>query len=343
MSSECEEERFVKEFKEIQVLFLAHYAPRSKYDKVPSGIYDEVYAIYHHKVFTELSAIFPNLISSNNVSTILDTDTKVDYIFSLYNRMPFRNSEIFVSSVAEYLRIPYLGATPNIRALAEDKHLAKMLARYLKVPTPAWKIYNIGDMVCEPYFAPPYFVKPRFGAASKFINENSICDTWEHAYNQIQVLFKHNIDVILEQQIKGVYHTSPVLNNFNSPLLLPCVSQHSTHCGGVVTHEQKRKIESGLTREILNDKIISNTIHQYSRLLFDQIQPLDYTRFDYIVDDTGVPYFLEFNVCCNLGEHSTISQAAQSLGISYTELIENITYSSLYRNNLIDESFGKNF
>lgn len=333
----------MKDIKELQVLFLAHYAPQNKNDKVPTGIYDKAYAMYHHRIFKELSSIFPHLISSNNASILLNADFKADYIFSLYNLMPFRNSEVFVSSVAEYLRIPYLGATPNIRALAEDKHLAKMLARYLNVPTPVWKIYNVGDKVCKPNFSPPYFVKPRFGAASQFINENSICDTWEHAYNQIQVLFQHNTDVILEQHIKGVYHTSPVLNNFNSPLLLPCISQHSTHCGGVVTHEQKRKIESGLTREILNDKILSNTISKYSQLLFDQIQPLDYTRFDYIVDGNGVPYFLEFNVCCNLGEYSTISQSAKSLGISYTELIENITYSSLYRHNLIDKSFGKDF
>lgn len=39
--------------------------------------------------------------------------------------MPFRNSEIFISSVAEYYKIAYLGARPNIRALAEDKHLSK--------------------------------------------------------------------------------------------------------------------------------------------------------------------------------------------------------------------------
>ena len=81
----------------------------------------------------------------------------------------------------------------------------------------------------------------------------------------------------------------------------------------------------------------------YSKLLFSTIQPLDYTRVDYIVDSLGTPYFLEFNVCCNLGEHSTISQSAKTVGISYEELIGNIVYSSLYRNNLIQETFGKNF
>lgn len=46
--------------------------------------------------------------------------------------------------------------------------------------------------------------------------------------------------------------------------------------------------------------------------MFSLTQPLDYTRFDYIVDNQGIPYFLEFNVCCNLGEHSTISQSANA-------------------------------
>ena len=78
--------------------------------------------------------------------------------------------------------------------------------------------------------------------------------------------------------------------------------------------------------------------------MYPLVQPLDYTRFDYIVEEkSGTPYFLEFNVCCNLGEHSTISQAAKYLGIKYKELIANITFSSLYRWELLDETFGKEF
>lgn len=328
---------------DLKVLFLAHYAPKNTLEPIPENIHDQVYAIYHHKIYEELYKYFPNIVSSNDASILLNRDLKVDYIFSLYNRMPIRNSEIFVSSVAEYLKIPYLGAPPNIRALAEDKHLAKMVAKHLEIPTPKWKIYNLGDSLNEPDFPPPYFVKPRFGASSKYINDDSSCYTWLEAQKQISLLFSFGIDVILEEQIMGIYHTSPILNNFGNPLFLPCVEQRSTHNGGIVTYEQKRKIEPGLTRNIVTDNNLNNKMQDYSKLLFSTIQPLDYTRVDYIVDSLGIPYFLEFNVCCNLGEHSTISQSAKTVGISYEELIGNIVYSSLYRNDLIQETFGKNF
>ena len=116
--------------KDIRILYLAHYAPATPDAPLPTGVRDLVYAEYHFKVFQILKKVFPLTVSCCDPGIMLHSDLSVDYIFSLYNRMPFRNSEVFVSSVAEYHNIPYLGARPNIRALAEDKHLAKMMAKY---------------------------------------------------------------------------------------------------------------------------------------------------------------------------------------------------------------------
>lgn len=330
--------------KEIRILYLAHYAPQNIDSPLPTGIKDAVYAEYHFKVFQILKTIFPLTTPSSSPSIMLQNKLPFDYIFSLYNRMPFRNSEVFISAVAEYHEIPYLGARPNIRALAEDKHLSKMMARYAGVKTPSWQVYNVGAELQPPDFDPPYFCKPRFGAASVGIDESSACSSWIDAQKKIGQLHSLGLDVILEEQIIGTYHTSPVLNNFGDHLYLPCVAQHSTLKDGIVTYEQKRKIASGLTRNIVEDQTLQRKLQAASRRMYPLLQPLDYTRFDYIVDRrTGIPYFLEFNVCCNLGEHSTVNQAANYIGINYTELLENISYSSLYRQGLLDDSLGKKF
>lgn len=330
--------------KDIRLLYLAHYAPMTLDTPVTTNVKDIVYSEYHFKIFQILKKIFPLTISCCNPSIIFHNDLSINYIFSLYNRMPFRNSEVFVSAVAEYYNIPYLGARPNIRALAEDKHLAKMMAKHAGVETPIWQIYNVGAELKEPTFDPPYFCKPRFGAASLGIDESSACNSWEAAKNKIKNLHNSNIDVIVERQIKGIYHTSPVLNNFGNYMYLPCIAQYSTVDGGIVTYEQKRKITSGLTREVVKDQILQAQLQSLSKKMYPLIQPLDYTRFDYIVEeDSGIPYFLEFNVCCNLGEYSTVSMAAKYLDIEYIELIENITFSSMYRSELIDDTFGKQF
>ena len=330
--------------KNIRILYLAHYAPQDLDSPLPTGIKDVIYAEYHYKVFQVLKEMFPLTTPSSSPAIMLQNNLPYDYIFSLYNRMPFRNSEVFISSVAEYHGIPYLGARPNIRAVAEDKHLAKMMARYAGVETPNWQVYNVGAELQPPTFDPPYFCKPRFGAASFGIDELSACSSWLKAKKKIEQLHSLGLDVILEEQIQGIYHTSPVLNNFGDNLYLPCIAQHSSLEGGIVTYEQKRNIASGLTRNIVKDQSLQMKLQAASKRMYPLLQPLDYTRFDYIVDSsTGIPYFLEFNVCCNLGEHSTVSQAANHIGISYTELLENITYSSLYRQGLLDDTLGKQF
>ena len=329
---------------DIKILFLAHYAPKTINSPTHTEAKDAIYAKYHFEVFKILKSLFPKTYPSNTPEIMLTEFLDVDYVFSLYNKMPFRNSEVFISSVSEYHGIPYLGATPNIRALAEDKHLAKMMAKYAGVNTPKWCIYSVGSDLSKPYFDPPYFCKPRFGAASIGIDETSVCKSWNEAQKKILMLHAQKMDVILEQQIQGVYHTSPVLYNFKNYMTLPCIAQHSSLKDGIVTYEQKRKIAPGLTRNVVTDTDLNNQIQKESIKMYNLVQPLDYTRFDYVVElKTDIPYFIEFNVCCNLGRHSTISQSATSIGISYEELIENITYSSLFRNGLLDEDFGKQF
>ncbi|EOL49342.1 hypothetical protein [Enterococcus caccae] len=329
----------MKKKSEINILFLAKYAPKNIAEAIPENIYDKVYAQYHHKVYEVLTNNYGKIVSTTDPGGILHLNTEVDYIFSLYNKFPIRNSEIFISSVSEYLKIPYLGASPNIRALAEDKHLAKLLSKHEGVPTAQWKTYNVDQAIIPPEFAPPYFVKPRFGAASAEIDESSICASWELAAKKINELYKKDIDVILEEQIKGIYYTCPVLNNFGAPLFLTPIKETSTLKDNVVTHQQKRKIQGGLSREISSDTTINQILLGFSKKLFKQIQPLDYTRFDFIVDeDTGIPSLLEFNVCCNLGERSTIAQSSLASSISYEDLLINIVDSSMSRQKLISSS-----
>ena len=72
--------------------------------------------------------LFNNLSVTHCINDIMEKSNDIDFVISLYNRFPVRNSEIFISSLCEYYHIPYLGATPNIRAIAEDKHIAKGLS-----------------------------------------------------------------------------------------------------------------------------------------------------------------------------------------------------------------------
>ena len=327
----------MKNINDLNILFLAKFAP------LPESAYpldtieeDGVYAQYHFDIYKIIKSVCPNVVSSHTPETIIKNPEKYDYVFSLLNRAPYRNSEIFVSALLEYYKIPYLGARPNIRAIAEDKHLAKLIAKSLGLRTAEWITLDSNQNI--PYschFEGPYFIKPRYGASSKYIDTASIAKDWRDAIDRIKFLQQHNIDIIVEQFIDGTQYTVPIyFDNIKTNYLLP-VKEISNLNGNIITYYQKRKIEDGLTRSIETDTSLIKTLHKYSNKLVSVIQPIDYTRIDYIIDKCNNIYFMEFNVCCNLGKQSAFCLSARQEGLSQKDLVITILKNSLHRQNVI--------
>ena len=119
--------------KDLNILLLARYAPNVNGTRPQCDDVNKIYGDYHNKVYEILSNHFERIVPSNTPGILFDLPQGISYIFSLFNRMPFNNSKVFVSAVAEYYGINYLGATPNISSLAEDKYLTKMLANYVGI------------------------------------------------------------------------------------------------------------------------------------------------------------------------------------------------------------------
>lgn len=320
----------------LRIAFIAKYAPPlGSTNPVPAARENIVYSKYHYDVYSILSRYFPNMITGTDATCILENHNHIDYIFSLLNRSPYRNSEVFISALAEYFGIPYLGSRPNIRALAEDKHLAKTMAEHCEIATAQWITVNVGEhLQSSPPFPGPYFVKPRFGASSKFIDEASICQTWDDATKRIAYLHTNCEDAIIEEFITGIFYSSPIITYNGTPVVLPPVREESTLKGNVVTYGQKRKVDAGLTRTIETDPNIVTEIANASQTIAQFIRPFDYTRIDYMISNSGLK-FLEFNICCNLGIQSAFVLSAQAAGMSHEELIISILRESLSRQNVL--------
>lgn len=320
----------------LRIAFIAKYAPPlGSINPVPAVRENAVYSKYHYDVYSILSHHFPNLITGTDATCVLEQHDQIDYIFSLLNRSAYRNSEIFISALAEYFGIPYLGSRPNIRALAEDKHLAKTMAEHCGVATAQWITADVGaPLQNTPPFLGPYFVKPRFGASSKFIDEASICPVWDDVKKRVAYLHSNNEDAIIEEFITGIFYSSPIITRNGTAVILPPVREESTLKGNVVTYGQKRKVEAGLTRTIEDDSNIVKEITDASQRIAQFIRPFDYTRIDYMVSNSELK-FLELNICCNLGMQSAFVLSAQSARISYEELILTILSESLSRQDIL--------
>lgn len=321
---------------DLQILFLAKFAPNTG-DKYPlvTEKSDGIYAQYHYDIYQILKSIYPKTVCCRDINTLINQSNSYDYVFTLLNRAPYRNSEIFVSALLEYFDIPYLGARPNIRALAEDKHLAKMAAKYAGLNTPKWTTINSDETIpVKPPFSGPYFVKPRFGASSTYIDESSIIDYWENAKEKIIELQRYGLDVIVEKFVDGIFYSVPIYFNDYVAVHLPTVKEMSILKGNVVTYRQKRKLDPGLNRTINLDRSLETELIRQSDAFIRLITPIDYTRIDFMVTSKTIE-FIEFNVCCNLGKQSAFCISANTVGLSQSDLVKQILTNSLKRQKLI--------
>lgn len=122
--------------KPARIMFLAPYAPDAPdFSKKPytgNGGYPQ----YHYNIYKAIQDIGYDVVSSSKPYSVQFAKGNVDYVFSLMNRFAMSRPEIFISSYCEFIQIPYLGAPPNIRAIAEDKLLTKMVFRSLELNVP---------------------------------------------------------------------------------------------------------------------------------------------------------------------------------------------------------------
>jgi D-alanine-D-alanine ligase len=249
-------------------------------------------------------------------------------VWSVYNRLGFRNSEIFVPSLCEYFGLKYIGAAPNVRALIEDKSISKLLAEKMGIKTAKWIVVSKEiPLPAELPFNLPCFVKPRFGSASIGIDESCVCRTWRDVNNKVKEYIVDETEVIIEEFIDGVYYGVPIVNTIeNKPIAAIPHFQISNKIGGVITHSQKRFTDSGMSRELSKDQELNKILIKISNKYFKEIQPCDYARIDFIIDrKSGIPYFLEINALMMLGIHGGfVHSFLDSEFRSYDELIYHI-------------------
>ena len=122
--------------KPARIMYLAPYAPDAPdFSKKPytgNGGYPQ----YHYNIYKAIQDIGYDVVSSSKPYSVQFAKGNVDYVFSLMNRFGMSKPEIFISSYCEFIQVPYLGAPPKIRAIAEDKLLTKLVFRS-KRPFPA--------------------------------------------------------------------------------------------------------------------------------------------------------------------------------------------------------------
>jgi D-alanine-D-alanine ligase len=313
-----------------RILYLAQYAPEEPEHAVKAFPGDGGYPAYYAEVRTTLAELGYNVVSSASTSAVLFARGNTDFVFSLYNRMPLNNSEILIAAFCEYIRVPYLGARPNIRALAEDKWLSKLTAKAIGIPAADGVPFSSVESLRQPpTFSGPYFVKDRFGAASEGITMECIQDTWNGARRVAESFLERGTAVLVERYAPGIDVTVPILGG-DPPLLLGYVNPISDKRGNILTEDLKLNDPLGYQR--FDVGLSTANFEADARALWSAAGPMDYLRMDYRFDpNTGSRTFLEFNLCCFIGSSGAICMSAAEWGLAQHDVLGHVVEYSLRR------------
>ncbi len=315
----------------LKVIFLARQAPLEGGARPGLDEQCGVEPRYNHELLSTLQELGLACQPCRSLDDFIGLARDAHFVFTIFNRADFRNGEIYVSLQCERLGIPYLGAPPNVRALAEDKSFAKHLAVSLGMKTPQWTTYGRATPLRPPEFAGPYFVKPRFGAASDEVALDSIQHSWPGLKAKIGQLLDKGKEVIVERCIAGSDLTVPVLGA-DEPMVLDVLEEVSDLPSGISTYRQKRLLDKGRVRSVLPDAALAAALRAQVGKFVGHVRPFDYLRVDFrLCEETREVYFLEFNIGCNLGSHAAIMHAATHRGIERARVIEHILAYSLAR------------
>jgi D-alanine-D-alanine ligase len=300
---------------------------------------DGSHAVYHQEIRQVLEGLGLNLVVADSYAALFEKP-EADFVLPLLNRGGFLNSEMLLPILCERLRLPYLGATPILRGLADDKHLAKQSAAARGIRTAPWAIYRRGTAVdlsqCPP--AERHVVKPNASSASWGV---SAADSREEVAQAVADLHAEGHDAIVEPFITGHDIEVSVITSGGKPFILPTQIVEQEDPTILRTYQEKRNLGPGQAYLIrpLDDPRVVEAVEAAAHQAMRDYLPFDYGRFEFRLDaQTGEVRFLEVNLNCNLWSKKTIAMAAAQIGWSHADLIETILTESLARQRLLDRA-----
>lgn len=301
---------------------------------------DGNHALYHREMREILEDIGCRLAVSESYGALF-SPPQADFVFPLLNRGGFFNSEMLLPLLCNRLGLPYLGASPILRGLSDDKHLTKLEARTRNVPTAPWRVFRHGAPVdvtkCPP--ASRWVIKPNNSSASWGVRDATDLDGIGQA---IAAIHATGHDAIVEPFLTGSDVEVPVITKDGRPHIMPMMLFEQADPTHLRTHEEKRDLTNRAGKYELypfTDEALSRRIRAMTQAMIDVFWPFDYGRFEFRVDDlSGEINFLEVNLNCNLWSHKVFGRSAGIMGWSQHQLIETILAESLIRQGLADVS-----
>lgn len=230
-----------------------------------------------------------------------------------------------IQGFLDLLDIPYQGAGVLGSSLAMDKNMAKILYRQRDIPVANWRMAVLDDKENPEHLLEvlslPLVVKPIREGSSLGM---SVVKTVEELREGICLAYEYDSEVMVEEFIQGREITVGVLGN-DELLALPLIE--IIPGDEFVFFDYKAKYEEGATQEICPADVpleIAEAAQQYALDAHRGLQLRGYSRTDMMLTEEGQLYILETNTIPGMTPTSLLPQAAEEMGLNFSELVDKL-------------------
>lgn len=215
--------------------------------------------------------------------------------------------------------IKYTGSGSIASSLCMDKAASKEIAKGNGIETPDWQLIQKANQ--EVKISPPFVVKPNDQGSTIGL---SIVKDDQLTQSAMDLAFQHGNSIIIEKFIPGRELTIPIINEEAYPIveINPKNNFYDYEC------KYTPGMSEYLCPAILEQNLVE-TIEANTMQLFNKFDCSVYARADYILDKSGVPYFLEMNTLPGMTSTSLVPKSAYAKGQSFQQLIRHIIELSL--------------
>ena len=231
-----------------------------------------------------------------------------------------------VQATLDLLGIPYTGSGYLGSAIAMDKDLTKRVVAPLGVKTPAWMLVESDGMDIDAVIAQaklPCVVKPDDSGSSIGV---SIANDAAELRTALEAAAREGSRILIEQYVRGREVQIGILGDKALPSIeiIPAVG----------FYDYRNKYQPGAAKEITPAEIPAETEQRLADAALTVFRALNlsaYSRADFILDDAGELWFLEINTLPGMTPTSLVPQEAAAVGISSSELCEQIIAAALHK------------
>ncbi|WP_243790627.1 D-alanine--D-alanine ligase [Saccharopolyspora gloriosae] len=242
-----------------------------------------------------------------------------------------------VQSVLDMLGVPYVGTDPRACRRAWDKPTAKAELARAGLSTPDWVVLphatfrELGaQAVLDALVGKlglPLMLKPDQGGSA--LGARVVRDASELPSAMVGAL-AYGDTVLVEQFVEGVEVAVSVVDTEDGPEALPAVRIEAAD--GV--YDYTARYTAGLTSYEAPADLAPEVAAQAGELAVAAHKLLglrDVSRTDAIIDQHGVPHFLEVNVSPGLTETSLFPMAVEAAGRSLGEVFAGLAEKAIIR------------